>query len=96
MNAVISVAVTIFGLFVAIKCLLAWLSRPTVHVHNNNYSAEPQPSQPAPVICPVYVPVPIYPIPTPTPAENTESEIENELHGMIDGYYGDRRAKTDD
>lgn len=90
-STIISVLVTGLLVVIGIKALLAWLSRPTVHVHNN-YQGPAQ--QPAPMAypVPVYVPMPMFQAQMPT---DDSATVDDELHGMIDGYYGDRRMQED-
>lgn len=90
-SAVISVLVTGLIVVIGIKALLAWLSRPTVHVHNN-YQGPAQQHAPAMYPIPVYVPMPMF---QPQIPQDDSATLDDELHGMIDGYYGDRRMQQD-
>ncbi len=90
-SAIISVLITGLVLVIGTKALLARLSRPTVHVHNN-YQGPAQQSAPAMYPVPVYVPVAM---PHPRMLEDNPTDLDDELHGMIDGYYGDRRTQQD-
>lgn len=90
-SAIVSVLITGLVLVIGTKALLARLSRPTVHVHNN-YQGPTQ--QPAPVMYPVPVYVPMA-MQHPHMSEENSGDLDDELHGMIDGYYGDRRTQQE-